>query len=339
MKCCATCFGDRILAKNIIPSLATEYGSCAYCTSTDVPLVEPGRLADLFGPLINIYEREPSGRLLVEWLKEDWGMFDHPKMDIPNAKNLLADVLDNGEIVRAKFVPSARFSSDGLGQWEVLRRELMYSNRYFPESHIDTDHLKELLDQLRADDVPNIWYRARIQQGNIAFSIDQMGPPEKHITSHGRANPAGIPYLYLGSTEATAISEVRPHTGETACVADFALQGNVTLIDLRNPRKSVSPFVLGDEDAISAMRTDVPFLERLGEELTRPVLPQVAAIEYVPSQYLCEFIKKCRFDGVIYRSSVGEGMNLALFDPTRATPRSTKQRRVAKVTVVIEESD
>lgn len=302
MKCCANCFGDRTLGKSIIPSLSIERGQCAYCCSADVILVEPGRLADLFGPLINIYESDPNGRLLVEWLKEDWGMFDNPTVDIAVAKSLLGDVLDNGEIVRKRFSPSSRFRSHGLDQWEQLRNELMYTNRYFPKSHIDTDRLELLLGQLRADDVPATWYRARIQQEDTAYPIEDMGAPPKRITSHGRANPPGIPYLYLGSTEVTAISEVRPHTGEVACVADFLLTGNPNMVDLRNPRKLVSPFVLGDEDAIGAMRTDIPFLERLGEELTRPVLPQGAAIDYVPSQYLCEFIKKCGFDGVVYHS-------------------------------------
>jgi hypothetical protein len=81
------------------------------------------------------------------------------------------------------------------------------------------------------------------------------------------------------------------------------------------------------------MRSDIPFLERLGDELTRPVLPQAAAIDYTPSQYLCEFIKKCGYKGVIYRSSVGEGMNLALFDPALATPGNITQHRVTRVSV------
>ncbi|WP_244510957.1 RES domain-containing protein [Mesorhizobium sp. LCM 4576] len=50
-----------------------------------------------------------------------------------------------------------------------------------------------------------------------------MGAPPKRRSSHGRANPAGIPYLYLGSLPETAAAEIRPHTGEVACVADFTI--------------------------------------------------------------------------------------------------------------------
>lgn len=162
-----------------------------------------------------------------------------------------------------------------------------------------------------------------------------QGAPPKRVTSHGRANPPGIPYLYLGSSEETAVSEVRPHPGETICVADFTLQEGLRMIDLRDPKSLISPFFFGDEDQIGLMRTDIPFLERLGEELTRPVLPQGAAIDYVPSQYLCEFIKKAGYDGVIYRSSVSTGMNLALFDPGKAAPGSVHQCHVQSVTVTL----
>ena len=212
----------------------------------------------------------------------------------------------------------------------------MYKNRYFPESNLDGERLEGLLAQLQADDVPDVWYRARIQRDEIPFPIEKMGAPSNRDTSHGRANPPGIPYLYLGSKEETAVSEIRPHTGELACVADFTLPHDLKLVDLRNPRRLISPFLFGDEDQIASVRNDIPFIERLGQELTRPILPQGAAIDYVPSQYLCEFIKKAGYDGVIYSSSVGDGMNLALFDPSMAMPGMVRQRRVARVSVNIE---
>ncbi len=336
MKCCAECFGDRVLQAHIIRALSTDTGKCSYCYSDNVPLVTPNVLAEIFAPVISIYQRNPAGRTLVEWLMKDWGMFSHPKMGELPARALLADVLDDGAIVRDKFAPSERYGTTGLAlRWEKLRDELMYTNRYFPDANIDAERLTALLSQLRAEGTPSEWFRARIQQGENAFEIKDMGAPPKRVTSHGRANPPGIPYLYLGSTEETAISEIRPHTGETACVAKFKIQDDLDLIDLRDPKRLISPFVFGDEQQISAMRNDIPFLEHLGQELTRPVLPQGAAIDYVPSQYLCEFIKKAGYHGVIYSSSVSSGMNLALFDPTKVVPGTVNQRRITKVSVSI----
>jgi hypothetical protein len=335
MNCCAACFGDRGLRKSIIPLHSTENGQCSYCESDHVAVVAPSDLAEYFQLLISAYRQDAEGQLLVYWFRKDWGMFEHPRMDDPRAKGLLAEVLDDGEIVRQPFSPADASGADRLVEWQKLRDELMYQNRFFPDVDIDLERLELLLSHLSldADEVPNLWYRARIQTGDVQFAIDDMGAPPRRVASHGRANPAGIPYLYLGSTQTTAISEIRPHTGELACVADFRTPADLRLIDLRSPKTMVSPFLLADARDIARMRSDLPFLERLGEELTRPVVPQAAAIDYTPSQYLCEFIKKCGYDGVIYRSSVSEGINLALFNPARAQPGGVMRYRVDRVSV------
>lgn len=334
--CCTECFGDRGLRRNIIPQLSQERGECAYCGSKDVQLVPPQALADYFELLAGAYEADDHGLTLVELMKQDWQLFSHPKMDAAQAEELLSDILNDAEIVRKRFVPSSSFKSTGLVQWETLREELMWKNRYFLDEAIDEDRLKDLLAFLPADDMPKVWFRARIMTADVPYEIDQMGAPPKRLVSHGRANPPGIPYLYVASKPDTSVAEVRPHTGEKACVADFRIEGELTAVDLRNPRELVSPFLLADAAAIGQLRADIPFLERLGEELTRPVLPRGAAIDYVPSQYLCEFIKKRGYDGVVYRSSVSDGINLALFDPEKARPGTVESYDVTSVSVKIE---
>lgn len=86
---------------------------------------------------------------------------------------------------------------------------------------------------------------------------------------------------------------------------------------------------------MAALLAGLPLLERLGEELTKPVQPRSAPFEYIPSQYLCEFIKKQGYQGVIYRSSVSDGINLALFDPNLAEGVSASVARVDRVSVEI----
>ncbi|MGY2361616.1 RES family NAD+ phosphorylase [Pseudomonas azotoformans] len=286
--------------------------------------------------LTGIYVRDPQGIGLIELLKSDWGMFSHERMDIAHAKELLSDVLDDGELVRQRYRPSETAVSDNaLQRWDDLRQELIHKNRYFPETEINLSRLKRLFDYLLlpAAEVATNWFRARIQTGTSTYTPIEMKSPPKHLASHGRANPAGIPYLYLASTPITAVSEIRPHTGEDACVASVCIPDGLKVIDLRHPKRSVSPFMLSDESEISMLRSDVEFLEKLGEELTRPVLPRSAAFDYVPSQYLCEYVKVCGFDGVMYRSSVGGGVNLALFDPDVAEIGVTVTQRVGRVTV------
>lgn len=332
--CCPECFDDRGLRDRLFPTLEPGHGTCDFCGTADTQLVEPSKLATYFELLANVYEPSDAGKSLVEWMKDDWQLFSNPRMDVAHAKELLGEILDDGEIVRRNFVPSPSYISEGLAQWDKLRDEMMYTNRWFLDVEIDFERLGALLDMLLAPPLPRQWYRARIRIDDEVFPIDKMGAPPKRRSSHGRANPAGIPYLYLGSQPNTAAAEIRPHTGEVACVADFTIP-EIKAVDLRNPRKLVSPFILTDASEIGQLRADLPFLERLGEELTRPVQPAGAAIDYIPSQYLCEFIKKSGFDGVVYRSSVSDGINLALFDPQQAIGGNVALFNVSKVSVEV----
>ncbi len=335
--CCAECFDDHGLRDSIIPSLSSRSGTCNYCKSEEVSLVEPVKLADYFELLTNVYEPDPDGYSLVEWMKKDWKLFTDEQMSLSDAKILLGDILDDGEIVRKPFSPSTSYESEGLVQWDALRDEMMSRNRWFLDENLDTDRLRELLDHLLARKLPETWFRARICGEDENFPIEKMGAPPRRIASHGRANPAGIPYLYLASRPETAVAEVRPHTGARASVGEFTIP-RIRAADLRDPRGHVSPFILSGSGEIGQLRADLPLLERLGKELSRPVLPHSAAIDYIPSQYLCEFIKKSGFDGVIYGSSVGEGINLALFDTQKGTCNSVSPYRVSKVSVEVEPS-
>jgi hypothetical protein len=298
--------------------------------------LEPKGLTDLFQVLMSVYLPDPAGKYLAPLLREEWGLFKHPRMDDFRAKDLLAEILDDHDIVRQTFVPAPHPGADWLASWKKLSDELMYQNRFFPDVDIDLEFFEEILVGLMVEpyEVPEVWFRARIQNQDNPFPVGQMGAPPRRIASHGRANPAGIPYLYLGSQPLTAISEIRPHTGELVCVLDFKLPNDLQLIDLRNARADFSPFTFDDADRIGKVRNALPFLERLGDDLTTPVLPQAAAIDYTPSQFLCEFIKRRGYHGVIYRSSVSDGINLALFYPARATHGSDViQYKVTRVSV------
>jgi hypothetical protein len=317
---------------------STGLGDCFYCGTENTAVVVPAQISEFFELLVSAYKRDDQGNVLVEWFREDWGLFRHPRMDNNRASDLLAEILSDSELVAQTFSPAYEVDGSPLDEWEKLRDELMFHNRFFPDARIDLIWLERLLVSLSVDssEVPSVWYRARIQSEEAPYSLAQMGAPPSKFASYGRANPAGIPYLYLGSTESTAISEIRPHTGEIACVVDFRIPVDLELIDLRRPRRPISPFFLEDGADICKLRGYLPLLDRLGEELTRPVLPRSAAIDYTPSQYLCEFIKKSGYQGVLYSSSVGAGMNLALFDPRCANAGVVTQYRVVRVSVEIE---
>ena len=340
MYCCAECFNDKGLKTQIIPERSSKEGDCSFCKTKNQLIVEPSELSEYFEVLIDIYRRDENGKLLIEWLKEDWLLFDHPELDIACANTLLGEILDDCEIIYRKFVPSERDQCELVMTWKRLTTELMHSYRFFPDTEFKYDRLEGFFAKLIFDqsDYSSKWYRARIEEEGKPYEPEKMGAPSRRDASHGRANPAGISYLYLGSTAETAVDEVRPHSGQIVCVAEFQIESEVQLVDLCNPRSLISPFlfILSDEEgALAQLRSgDIKFLESLGQSLAVPVIPTAAAIDYTASQYLCEFIKKCGYQGVIYKSSVSEGMNLALFDSDKATVvGETTEYEITKVSV------
>ena len=110
-------------------------------------------------------------------VREDWAIFRHPRMDDSRAKDLLGEILNDGDIVRQKFVPASDSTIDRLSEWESFCDELRYHNRYFPASAIDLVRLEALLWPLKldADEIPTQWFRARIQTGDAALSPGEMG--------------------------------------------------------------------------------------------------------------------------------------------------------------------
>lgn len=312
--CCPNCFGDYELEKNIFPSLDAKTGVCSFCKSIDVKVLEPSLLINSFQPLVEIYKQRSDGKPLIELLKKDWFLFENPNLDLASSINLLDEIFQEAGLSNQKFVLSNTYQSNGLERWEAFKAEIMHNNRWFLDKAIDLVQLESLLSSLHAIDLPDTWYRARLLKHSEMFGINEMGAPPKLLSTFGRANPAGIPYLYLASNPETALAEVRPQNKENAAIASF-LVNDIKVVDLRNPRKRISPFLLQEAEKIGALSAELPFLEHLGSELTRPVLHFDAAINYTPSQYLCEFIKKKNYDGVVYNSSVNNGFNLALFDP------------------------
>lgn len=337
-KCCANCFSNQPLA-NEINFQSDITGICSYCSDPKnrliVSVALPIVLKEKFEVLINIYNQANSAKSLLTLLNEDWSIFS-PKLSEESAKKLLSDILDDKEIVEKTFTRSDICNSDGLIRWKNLRNELIKENRFFLQNDLDQDALKYSLSHLiDTDEARIIWYRSRIQHNDKMHTLEHMGAPPPELASPGRANPIGIPYLYLASSAITAISEVRPHIGEIVNVAEFKIDNikDLKIIDLRNPRKTVSPFALAETKEIALLRGGIELLQNFGLELTRPIIPKKAAVDYIPTQYLCEFIKMCGYHGVIYASSVDNGYNLALFYPDKARGITVTQHDITHVRI------
>ena len=327
-KCCGNCFGDTFLASQIELN-AKETGDCEFCLSKRVKLIDPSRLIDYFEALLSLYKENTDSNAcgIEKLLRTDWELFE--KLDSVKAEMLIGLIFDDINIVKKNYAPTIQDDKFAVKGWEDFREELKHQNRFFPKNAQATDQLKKLFDFFIAAsaNIPSKVYRARICDKPSGFALLDMGKPPAELTSNGRANPIGIPCLYVASDSNTAISEIRPTIGEIVSVAEFDVYENIQLVDLRSPRKTVSPFDLFEEQ-IKLLRRYMKYVCRLSEELTLPVSPKTAHLEYLPSQYLCEFIKHCGYDGVIYRSAMGNGVNYAIFNDDKVAGINVRHYKI-----------
>lgn len=72
--------------------------------------------------------------------------------------------------------------------------------------------------------------------------------------------------------------------------------------------------------------------ELLARELSKPVLPNRSHLDYIPTQFICEFFKTvCGFDGLVFNSSFGNGKNVVLFDQNLVVDESMKYFRISNI--------
>lgn len=335
MNCCPNCFNDTFLS-NVVSQQSQNIGKCEFCKSEKIKLLETSLLTDYFQPIFDLYEEVDTGKPIIELINNDWKLFIH--IDDVVAQLLLEHILevkfDN------RFQPKENGDITKILDWQEFKEELKHDNRYFPQKAPIKEHLEELLLHLFVSNekIPQYLYRSRVNETEGQIPLDEMGKPPAKISTAGRANPIGIPYLYTASNINTAIAEIRPHKGDKITVAKFEVRDELKLADLRDPRVSISPFALTD-DGLSQVFKDLDYLCHLGEELSKPILPREAHLEYLSSQYLCELIKHCGFDGVIYQSSVGDGDNYAIFKEGPLKIVEAKTYIVNEVRITSEQCD
>lgn len=162
----------------------------------------------------------------------------------------------------------------------------------------------------------------RAQRGNNWREGDEYMPDEavpyppermkpcKDRAPEGRANPIGIPYLYLASCRQTALAEMRAGKGSLISVGSFKTRRDLRIVNCMTDDKTQ---IYLDHEPPSGER-ERSVWTAIDMAFATPLTPSDDVADYVPTQILAELFKVHGFDGVAYRSSLGPGHNIALFD-------------------------
>lgn len=166
-------------------------------------------------------------------------------------------------------------------------------------------------------------YRARVFQSQskleeaMAHPDSKLGSPPVENASAGRMNARGISVFYGATKADAAIAEVRPPVGSYVAVARFEIIRPVRLLDLTALNDVIDGGSIFDPTVMGRLER-AKFLRTLGELITRPVMPDDEAFEYLPTQAVADFLAALQepvIDGIVFPSvqAAGSALNVVLF--------------------------
>jgi len=202
---------------------------------------------------------------------------------------------------------------------EVIKRHARYIRPPEIESFLHT-----VLDtaEKRIEEIPKgeILWRAQLgndwrQENEEVGEVEVPYPPERmkpmlNRANEGRANPKGIPYLYFASNRETALAEVRPWIGSYISVGQFKTLKDLKVVNCTTESKR---FRIYFEEPPAEKREEAVWAG-IDRAFATPVTTIDDSADYAPTQVIAEFFKINGFDGIMYRSSLGKGKNIALFE-------------------------
>lgn len=337
MFCCTNCFCDSEV-KAIIEGRKLK-GNCDFCGSKNTfvyDIDQDETLTDMFGELLDTYTPvtslpdtfpKESTDLIKNILQSKWHIFN---LDPDVIYKLLTAICAD----RYSEQPELFDTPVGIMQsqdhnyleensilknnsWNDFVSEIKFRNR-FHSNIINTDMLFTFLRCAKKKyKAKSVFYRARVCPDAKGYTKKDMGPPPDGKAGSGRVNPIGIQVLYLADSIETTLYEIRAGIYDYVTVGRFILAEDIDVINLADIDK-VSPFIgiqYGFDFTQYAINID--HLKMIGNEIAKP-LRNDNHLDYLPTQYISDYIKSKGFDGIEYISTMRKkGVNLAVFDRTK----------------------
>lgn len=311
-------------------------GDCGTCGKRNVYIYDTEEVNDdiiqAFDELLDIYT--PSSSLPIEFprnklnlleneLFENWSIFNIERNKIYTLiVNICKDrYRENPAIFKEPVGILASEQEEYLMENSILKN---YEWENFVEAIKDenrfhTDYFnKEVLNSFlkyagKTYKKGSIFYRARISDIE-GLAIKDMGAPPKELALDGRVNASGISCLYLSADSETTIHEIRAGTHDYVTIGHFILEEDIFVVNLVNLHQ-ISPFLTTPEIDFTKHAINRRHLEKIGVEIAKPLRRQDSPLDYIPTQYISDFIKSKGYQGIEYKSTMLEnGRNLAIFN-------------------------
>ena len=313
MEICPNCFSDREL-KGFLQS-SNKVGYCSVCTSENAVLTDIIELFEFFQDLVDNFKPSEDGESFRSKIQGKWSFFSSHQI----ASTILNQVLPqlSTHIKNAdEKVDYIEDIKENYSYWEQLKYNLKWERRYV----INIQYLDEELgwsgffDTQGQLTIRDNLFRGRIHHNTAeeAYSPEKMLCPEPTLVKGGRANPAGIPYLYLSDNKSTVLYETRASYLDEISIATIKVKNKKEVLKIADFTEDTPLFQPNVNKAIKAKL----LREKISLDLSKPMRRYDSDLEYIPTQFICEFIKVfAGVSGIKFQSSLDpRGKNFVIFD-------------------------
>ncbi|MEO6135476.1 MAG: RES domain-containing protein [Ginsengibacter sp.] len=333
---CKNCFSDRELIGFITSQ--SKFDNCSFCNLKDVECLPIEELFDFFKELLGNFKKTDDGETLKSKLQGNWSLFS--SLDI--GYNILNSVIDKIETEITNADEKVDFSDeilDNVNYWDKLKNQLIWENRYLTDINYLTDELgwDGFFGSQIALSPDAKLYRARIHQSSSEsrYAIDKMFCPPKDKATAGRANPIGIPFLYLSDNDKTVLYEIRASYLDEVSIGTFMLKEELTSeILISDFTESITIF---HPSRVSERIKATLLKQKISADLSKPMRRYDSELDYIPTQFICEFIKVYTgVQGIKFRSSLHTvGNNIVIFNQEIMRCIEVDKVKIRKVSIFI----
>lgn len=330
MKICKDCFFDEELRSEINANAVID-DICDVC-SKQSKVMDFSEFYGFFTTLLELYSPTVnSNKTIVDIIQDEWHFFK----DKDVAMVLLADVIQANNLGYsiADFVDYTDDICIRVAVWDRLKTSVKEKSRFF--TNMDEFARYNYLTAGKSLHVGQKLYRSRITPvGQKKIKCDKMGCPPKELATAGRANPIGIPYLYLSDSAKTTYFEVRAVYLDKLSVGTFRIERELELVDFIY---DVNLFLAYNDDTTSLKEIVIKkkIIDAISEDLSKPLRRYDSELEYVPTQLICEYCKRIvGADGISFESSLHKGgRNYVLFDDSSAKCIRVDSHEITKIDI------
>jgi hypothetical protein len=314
---CPECVDDPILTTLVTEAASDEV--CSFCgTSPSAPL---DVLLERFVAILRLdYEPAIDG---VGWDGREGGYQWSPQWDTydlvwdvggdslvgPGLLEAVATSIEDTIWVERHFVEPRRNAALHTS-WERFRHAVVHETRFVfwlnrtPEDDLGagdipaTEILLQIgalvreLDLVKRLPAGSVVWRAQAGVRPNELTAARLGTvPVQHATVSNRMSPAGIPMFYGAEDPETARDEImRPGSPAEVSIttAAFQLASPVNVADFSRLPPVPEYFDLDAHE----LRGPLEFLHLFVKELSKPIAPSDAEVDYVPTQVLTEYLLK-----------------------------------------------